>query len=95
MSAMVITLRLDAEDYARLAAEARRQGQAPSALARAYVRAGLKGDGTDDTERRRRAVVAALAGFAALRARLPDAEPIDAVRLVGEGREQLEQRTAP
>jgi hypothetical protein len=95
MSVKAITLRLDTEDYARLAAEASRQGQAPSALARTYVRAGLEGGGTDETERRRRDGVAALAGLAALRKRLPDVAPIDAAQLVREGREQLARRAAP
>jgi hypothetical protein len=94
MSVKAITLRLDSQDYARLAAEARRRGQAPSVLARTFVRAGLESDGSDETERRR-AGVAALEGFTALRARLPGAEPVDAARLVREGRDQLARRTVP
>jgi hypothetical protein len=80
------------ENYAHLGGEPHQRGQAPSVLARSYVRAGLEGDGTDETERRRRDGDAALAGLVALRKRLPDAAPIDAAQLVREGREQLARR---
>ena len=83
-----ITLRLDAADYDRLEAEARRLGMAPSSLAEVYVRAGL-GNGEAEHERRRRAGLAALDRLAELTMDLPR---IDAVRVARESREELEQR---
>jgi hypothetical protein len=86
-----ITLRLDPADYAHLAAEAQRLGMSPGTLARVYVRTGL----AENSERRRRAGLAALQGLAALRGRLPETEPVDVVQLIREGRADLNLRTAP
>jgi hypothetical protein len=81
-----ITLRLDAPDYERLAAEAKRLGMARGVLARSYVQAGLSQcDGA--SEQRRRDGLAALKRLAALTADLP---PVDAVKVTAESREVLE-----
>ncbi len=90
----VVTVRLDAADYDRLSTEAKRLDVSRGTLARAYVRAGLAEDDAPADERRR-AGLAALAGFAALRARLPDAGPVDVAQLIPEGRDALSRRTAP
>ncbi|MBI4493486.1 MAG: hypothetical protein HY690_11920 [Chloroflexi bacterium] len=89
-----ITLQLEAGDYDRLAAEAKRLGMSPGALARVYVRTALAGNGETAAERRRRAGLAALQGLAALRDRLPEGEPVDVVQLIRDGREELDRRTA-
>ena len=88
-----ITVRLEAADYDRLEAEARRLGLSPSTLARVYVRAGLAGNG-DRAAERRRAGLAALDALAAFRKGLPAAEPIEVVQLIREGRAPLARRTA-
>ncbi len=90
-----ITVRLDPADYERLAAEARRLGLSPGTLARVYVRARLAGNGWAEVDERGRVGLAALEGLAALRERLPEAGPVDAVELIREGCEELERRTAP
>jgi hypothetical protein len=88
-----ITLRLEADEYARLEAEAERQGMQPDALAREYVRARLC-DGETDAERKRRIGLEALDRLAALRDEIRRAgyPAVDAVQLVREGREELERR---
>ena len=83
----VISLRLEAEEYDRLEAEARRLGIAPGTLARAYVREGLNGG--DREQERRRVGLAALDRLDELTSDLP---PVDAVRIAREGREDLERR---
>jgi len=85
-----ISVRLEAADYERLAAEARRLGLPPATLVRLYVRAGLGGEGETGAERSRRAGLAALDRLAELTADLP---PIDAVRVARESRDELERRT--
>lgn len=89
-----ITLRLDPGDYQRLEAEARRLGMQPGTLARVYVRAALAGITEDEAERRRRTGLEALERLAALREELRRAgyPSVDAVKLVREGREELERR---
>lgn len=84
-----ITVRLEAEDYNRLEAEARRQGMEPDALAQTYVRDGLPDDPTED-ERRMQAGLDALARLAELRADLPE---VDAVEIARQSREDLERRS--
>jgi hypothetical protein len=83
-----ITVRLEAGDYTRLAAEARRLGMSTGTLARVYVRAGLGGGETEE-ERRRRTGLAALDRLAELTADLP---PVDAVRIARESRQELDRR---
>lgn len=85
-------MRLDPADYEHLANAAKRLGTSPGTLARIYVRAGLTGTPAPELEWRRRVARAALTGLAAVRARLPDAGPIDVVQLVREGREDLDRR---
>ncbi|MGH2460866.1 MAG: hypothetical protein ACRDIY_18575 [Chloroflexota bacterium] len=87
-----IAVELDPVDYARLREEAARQGKAPEALARDYLRAQLPDQiGTD--ERRRRGLEA-LDALAKLREELRQAgyPPVDAAELVRQGREELECR---
>ena len=81
-------MRLEADEYARLEAEAARLGIGPEALARDYVRAGLW-DGETEAQRKRRIGLEAVDRLAKLTADLP---PIDAVELMRESREELEQR---
>lgn len=90
-----ITLRLDPTDYERLEAEAERLGIAPATLARVYVRAGLNTDGESETDRRRRVGLDALRRLDMFRRELRDAgyPSVDAVKLVREGREELERRS--
>ena len=83
----VISLRLEAEEYDRLEAEARRLGIAPGVLARLYVRERLNGD--RPRQELRRVGQAALDRLAELTSDLP---PIDAVRVAREGRDDLEGR---
>ena len=86
-----ITLHLDPSDYELLEAEAQQRGIPPDTLARDYVRAGLNSDGTA-VEWRRQIGLEALRGLAALRERLPEAEPIDVVQIIREGRDDLIRR---
>jgi predicted DNA-binding protein len=89
-----ITVRLDPADYERLEAEAKRLGMSPGTLARDFVRDCLKEIETGD-ERKRRALEV-LDRLEKLRAELRRAgyPAVDAVKLVREGREELEQRPA-
>lgn len=87
----VVSVRLDRQDYARLEAEARRLGLPPATLIRLYVRAGLRGGGETEAERRRRVGLAQLDRLAALTADLP---PVDAVKVAKESREELKGRSA-
>ena len=86
-----ITLRLEAEDYERLEAEAKRLGMRPGTLAQAYIRAGLAGHADIEAEKKRRLGLEALDRLAKLTADLP---PIDAVEVARESREELEQRSS-
>jgi hypothetical protein len=83
-----LTVRLESTDYARLEGEAERLGLSPGTLARVYVRAGLNG-GAAETERRRRAGLAALDRLNALTAGLP---PVDAVKVAAASRTELDRR---
>ncbi|HLH21920.1 MAG TPA: hypothetical protein VK066_05325 [Chloroflexota bacterium] len=85
-----LTLQLGPAEYERLAAEARRLGLTPAALARRYVQSGLPADLQTDAEERRRRGLAALARLAELTADLP---PVDAVQVARESREELERRS--
>lgn len=89
-----ITLRLEAEEYAQLEAEARRLGIASGSLARVYVRTSLGIDAQSESQRRYRAGVDALERLTALRAELRQAgyPSVDAVGLVEKGREKLGRR---
>ena len=88
-----ITFRLDPADYERLEAEATRLRVAPATLVRVYVRAALSGGGETQAAKDRRAGLAALEELAALRERLPDGQPpLDVVRIIAEGRQELDQR---
>lgn len=91
-----VTVRLDPEEYERLEAEAKLFGVSPHTLARNYVRAGLTGNHAIAAEDKRRAGLEALKRLAALRSRLREAgyPSVDAVQLVREGRDELEQRSA-
>lgn len=91
-----VNVQLDPGEYERLEAEAKRRGVAPDTLARDYVRAGLTENQDAEAERRRHAGLEALARLAVLRAELRQAgyPSADAVRLVREGREELERRSA-
>ncbi|HVC30800.1 MAG TPA: hypothetical protein VND24_06405 [Steroidobacteraceae bacterium] len=86
-----ITVRLDAEDYERLQAEALRLGMPPGRLAAVYLRTSLTAN-NDEAERMRRAGLAALEGLAELRARLPVCDAVDVVRLICEEREEAGRR---
>lgn len=84
-----ITLRLAAEDYEQLTAEAHRRGMRSDALAEVYVRAGLARTSETEAARQRQAALKALDHLATLTADLP---PIDAVAIARASRAQLEQR---
>ena len=84
-----LTLRLEAEEFERLQAEAQRRQVSARALAEAYVRGGLEGQLTAE---RRRVGLAALDRLDGLAQSLP---PIDAVRIASEVREELRQRPSP
>ena len=97
MVTTTVSVQLHAADYERLESAARQLGLSPDVLVRAYVRAGLRGGATEDAmeqERRRQAGLDALDRLAALREDLRgDGYPsVDAVQIVREGREELEQR---
>jgi hypothetical protein len=83
------SVRLEAADYDRLEAEAKRLGLPPATLVRLYVRAGLSSNTETEAAGRRRAGLAALSRLAALTADLP---PVNAVQLARESRRELEQR---
>lgn len=83
-------LRLQADDYDRLEAEARRLGVPPATLVRIYVRASLNADETEQA-RRRRVGLDALDKLAELTAGLP---VVDAVAIARESREELETRSS-
>src|SRR5438270_10700739 len=89
-----ITLRLEAEDYERLEAEATRLGMRPGTLVRVYVRAGLANSGESEAEKRRRIGLEVLDRLEALRADLRRAgyPSVDAVQLARESRDEFEQR---
>ena len=86
-----VTLQLQPEDYARLAAEATRLGVQPAALAREYVEAALPDDAEAETAKRRRKGLAALERLDGLTAAMPE---IDGVALAWESREALERRSS-
>jgi hypothetical protein len=85
-----ITLRLEAKDYERLEAEAKRLGMRPGTLAQVYIRTGLAGHAETDVEKKRLLGLEALDRLAKLTADLP---PIDAVEIARRSREELEQRS--
>ena len=86
-----ITLRLGAEDYERLGAEAKRLGMRSGTFAQAYSRAGLAGHAETGAAKKRRLGLEALDRLAKLTA---DLLPIDAVKVARESREELEQRSS-
>lgn len=91
MSAMkVMSLRLNRDDYERLESEADRLGIPPATLVRMFVRAGLNEE-EPEAEKRRRIGLEALDRLAELTADLP---PVDAVKIIREGREELEGRAS-
>lgn len=87
-----ITVRLDPAEYERLEAEAKRLGTSQGALARDFVRDCLKARETP--EERKRRTLEVLDRLEMLRAELRRAgyPTVDAVELVRQGREELEQR---
>ena len=84
------------DEYNRLAADARRRGVPPDALARDLLRASLPAD-EDDTADARRAGLEALKHFAELRAvlRREGYPSVKSEKLVREGRDELEARLDP
>lgn len=88
-----LTIQLEADDYEQLVAQAKHRKMSPGDIAEAYVRAGLTSDDELGAESRRKRGLEALQGLAALRQRLPDAGPVDAVELIYEGRADLDRRT--
>jgi hypothetical protein len=88
MSGKNLTIRLEPEEYDRLEAEAKRLATRPDELAVTFIRAALRESAETDAERRRRGLEA-LDKLAQLTRDLP---PIDAVKIVREGREELERR---
>jgi hypothetical protein len=92
MSALrAITLRLDPDDYQRLESEAARLGVPLATLVRMYVRGRLNGDVTE-TERQRRAGLAALDRLREMTVNLPH---VDAVQIARESRDELEGPLTP
>ena len=85
-----IRLHLEAEDYERLEAEAKRLGMRPATLAQAYIRAGLAEHAESGAQKKRRLGLAVLDRLAKLTADLPR---IDAVEVARESREELDQRS--
>ena len=87
-----IVVELDPVDYDRLREEAERQGKAPEALARDYLRAQLP-DQTDAAERQHQ-MLEALEKFRELREQLrrEGYPPVDGVELARQSREELERR---
>jgi hypothetical protein len=77
--------------YEQLAAEAARQGAQPAALATELLQSAL-GHLEPTPEIRRRELREALDGLAHLRETLPGGPPIDVVKLIHEGREELDRR---
>jgi hypothetical protein len=76
---------LDEATYGALEAAARRRQVAPDALANELVRERLAGEAVSDEMHR------ALAALAEFRAQVR--QPVDAVALVREGRQELEERS--
>lgn len=82
-----IVVELDPVDYDRLRDEAQRQGKAPEALARDYLRAGLAVQAGADEKRR-----GELEALDRLRDLTADLPAVDAVRIARESRQELERR---
>ena len=89
-----IVLDLTEHEYECLAAEAKRQGKTPGDLARDLLRQKLNIGRALLTAEERERGLAGLKALAELRARLPEGETMDAVRLVRAGRRQLAKRSA-
>lgn len=85
-----ITIQFDDREYERLLAAARRKGTSPEALLRFLVHDVLHESEENDPERRKREALAALDRLAELTRDLPE---IDAVQIVRDGRDELEQRS--
>lgn len=85
-----ITIEFDDSEYERLEEAARRRGTSPEALLRFLVDDALHEAAENDPERRKREALAALDRLAELTRDLPE---IDAVQIVREGRDELEQRS--
>jgi predicted DNA-binding protein len=90
-----ITIHLEPEEYERLQQAARRRGMRPTFLVREFVRSRLDDDDVAREERRRQGLEA-LERAKAFQAELRRAgyPSVDVVKLVREGREELERRTA-
>ncbi len=83
-----ITVRLEETDYERLEAEASRLGMRTGTLARVYVKAAL----AQDEDEKRAQLTKGLDALERL-AVLQTGRPIDAVKLVQAGREDLDRRS--
>jgi hypothetical protein len=82
----VLTVRVSAEDYDRLATEARRVNLSLDALAYGLLKSSI--DGIKPSVDKEKAK-SALAGLRSIARNLP---PVDAVTIARESREELEQR---
>ena len=91
MASRPLMVRLDEADHDRLEHEAQQLGMPPSTLAKVLLHATLTAPSRDpgDVASTR---LTALDRLAELRANLP---PVDAVRLIREGRRELDRRHAP
>jgi hypothetical protein len=93
-AATTIHVQLDADDYDRLAAEARRRGMQPDRLVHDLIHAAFP-DNETDAERTTRIGLDALDRLAELRANLRrDGYPtVDVEQLVRDGRDELDARS--
>jgi hypothetical protein len=92
MTTKAITLRLDVDDFDRLEANARRLGVLPGTLARMMIRDSLQA-GVDQSPAVNMQRI--LQRAADLRSRLPDQSRVDVVKIIQEGRADLDRRSSP
>ena len=90
MAAKPLTVRLDTNDYERLAETAEQLGMRPGTLAKVLLHASLTGARTASLGNRARAL-AALARLREVAAGLP---PVDAVAMAAEARRELDARAS-
>lgn len=90
MASRPLMVRLDEADHDRLESEARELGMPASTLAKVLLHATLSAPSPDPGDVAN-ARLSALDRLAQLRASLP---PVDAVRLIREGRRELDRRHA-
>lgn len=93
-STRTIAIQLDEKSYERLRDEARRTGVSADDLAGAYIRARLESAAPMTDEEYRWTGRKALKQLAAFRRTLPDADPVDAVQLIRDARDELDDQFA-